>query len=94
MSDPERCVAACFAVSAEPSPGLLPRLLQPFAKRDLVPDRVIAQREGAAMRVEIALDAMPAGMVHLVAGNLSQVVGVTELRCAEGDGAAQVPRAA
>jgi len=94
MSDSKHCIAACFAVSAEPSPGLLPRLLQPFARRDLVPDHVIARREGAAMRVEIALDAMPAGMVHLVAGNLSQVVGVTELRCTEGGGAAQVPRAA
>lgn len=94
MSETERCVAACFAVSAEPSPGLLPRLLQPFAKRDLVPDRLAARREGEAMRIEIALDAMPAGMVHLVAGNLAQVVGVTELRITQQDGAAGVLRAA
>lgn len=94
MSESERCVAARFTLSAEPSPGLLPRLLQPFARRGLMPDRVLALREGAAMRVEIALDAMPAGMVHLVAGNLSQVVGVTELHSAgEGDGA-QALRAA
>jgi hypothetical protein len=94
MSEPERCVAARFTLSAEPSPGLLPRLLQPFARRDLVPDRLVARREGAAMRVEIGLDAMPAGMVHLVAGNLSQVVGVTELRCTDEGGVAQVLRAA
>lgn len=94
MSEPERCVAARFTLSAEPSPGLLPRLLQPFARRDLVPDRLVARREGAAMRVEIGLDAMPAGMVHLVAGNLSQVVGVTELHCTDEGGGAQVLRAA
>lgn len=81
MSDPERLVPARFLLLAEASPGLLSRLLQPLAKRDLVPDLVLARREGEAMRVEIALDAMPAGMVHLVAGNLAQVVGVTELRC-------------
>ena len=80
MSDPDRLVPARFVLLAEPSPGLLSRLMQPLAKRDLVPDLVLARREGEAMRVEIALDAMPAGMVHLVQGNLGQVVGVMELR--------------
>ncbi|MBP0465275.1 hypothetical protein J5Y09_15220 [Roseomonas sp. PWR1] len=80
MTDPEHLVPARFVLLAEPSPGLLPRLLQPLAKRDLVPDLLLARREGDAMRVEIALEAMPAGMVHLVAGNLSQVIGVQELR--------------
>ena len=80
MSDPDRLVPARFVLLAEPSPGLLSRLMQPLAKRDLVPDLVLARREGEAMRVEIALDAMPAGMVHLVQGNLGQVVGVIELR--------------
>lgn len=79
MSDPHHLVAARFLVLAEASPGLLSRLLQPLAKRDLVPDHIQARREGDAMRVEITLEAMPAGMVHLVAGNLGQVFGVMEL---------------
>lgn len=69
-------VLVCFAVLADASPGLLPRLLQPFAKRDLTPDAVRATRDGDLMRVEIALHAMPTEMVHLAAGNLAQVVGV------------------
>lgn len=89
MSDPECPVPARFSVLAEVSPGLLSRLLQPLAKRDLVPDLVLARREGEAMRVEIALEAMPAGMVHLVFGNLGQVVGVMEVR-----GGAETRRAA
>ncbi|WP_198370250.1 hypothetical protein [Roseomonas rosulenta] len=80
MTDPDLPVAARFHLLAEASPGLIPRLLQPLAKRDLVPDLLLVRREGEAMRVEIALDAIPAGMVHLVAGNLGQVVGVLELR--------------
>lgn len=80
MTDPEMLVAARFHLLAEASAGLVPRLLQPFAKRDLVPDLLLVRRDGDALRVEIALDAMPAGMVHLVAGNLAQVVGVTDLR--------------
>ena len=68
-----------FNVVADPSPGLLPRLLQPFAKRDLTPDRFEAIRRGEQVHVEIAMEAMPAEVVHLVEGNLSQVVGVTSL---------------
>jgi hypothetical protein len=77
MSD---TVSVRFHVLADACPGLLPRLLQPLAKRDLTPDAFQAQREGEAMRVELLLHAMPAEMVHLVAGNLGQVVGVRSVR--------------
>ncbi len=59
-----------------PSPGLLSRLLQPYAKRDLVPDRMWSHRSGDTLHVEIAMEAMPAEVVHVVEGNLRQVVGV------------------
>ena len=65
-----------FLLDADPSPGLLPRLLQPYAKRDLVPDRMWSHRSGDTLHVEIAMEAMPVEVVHLVEGNLRQVVGV------------------
>lgn len=65
-----------FVLTADVSPGLLPRLLQPLAKRDLVADAFHALRQGDSMQVEMVIEAMPAEMVHLVAGNLGQVVGV------------------
>jgi acetolactate synthase small subunit len=73
-SEPVRPV--CFTLLADAEPGLLPRLLQPFARRDLTPDRLSASRLGDALRVEIAMLAMPTEMVSLVEGNLRQVVGV------------------
>lgn len=73
-----------FTVLAEASPGLLPRLLQPFAKRDLTPDSFAAQRDrDGLLRVEIAMDEMPAEMVHLVDGNMRQVVGVRSVARAQ-----------
>ncbi len=69
-------VSVRFLLDADPSPGLLPRLLQPYAKRDLVPDRMWSHRAGDTLHVEIAMEAMPAEVVHLVEGNLRQVVGV------------------
>jgi len=77
MPSAPRSVA--FRLTADSSPGLLPRLLEPFARRDLTPDRVTARRQGSAMLVEIALAAMPDGILHLVEGNLRQVVGVRAL---------------
>ncbi len=45
-----------FMVDADPSPGLLPRLLQPLAKRDLIPDRMWSHRGASVMHVELALE--------------------------------------
>jgi acetolactate synthase small subunit len=86
MSDllDEPLVAARFTVVADVFPGLLSRMLEPFAKRDLIPDSLRASREGEAMRAEIALQAMPLGMVHLVAGNLGQIIGVRRVEAMEG----------
>jgi acetolactate synthase small subunit len=70
------CAAVRFTLMADAEPGLLQRLIQPFAKRYLIPDRFDAARVGAEMRVEIVMHALPAEVVHLVEGNLRQVVGV------------------
>ncbi len=69
-------VAVRFMLDADSSPGLLPRLLQPFAKRDLMPDRMWSHRAGELVHVELAMEQMPEEVVHLVEGNLRQVVGV------------------
>ncbi|HYZ62862.1 MAG TPA: hypothetical protein VE650_10445 [Acetobacteraceae bacterium] len=64
-----------FDVSADADSGLLARVLGPFARRDLTPDHVKARRVGDRMVATVGLE-MPAEMVHLVEGNLRQVVGV------------------
>ena len=69
-------VAVRFMLDADAAPGLLSRLLQPFARRDLIPDRMWSHRAGEIMHVEIAMTAMPGDAVHLLEGNLRQVVGV------------------
>ena len=68
-----------FVLQADVSPGLLPGLLQPFAKRGLVPDSMSSHRMGEVMRVEITLDTMPEDQTHLVEGNLRQIIGVRDL---------------
>jgi hypothetical protein len=72
-------VAVRFMLDVDAAPGLLTRLLQPFARRDLIPDRMWSHRSGETLHVEIAMAAMPVEIVHLVEGNLRQVVGVRSL---------------
>ena len=75
-----------FELLADAEPGLIPRALAPFARRSLIPDVVRAQRRGTAMLVEIRVDAMSSEVLHLIEGNLRQIVGVQRLvvvLCAE-----------
>lgn len=75
-SEQAQTVSVRFLLDADPSPGLLPRLLHPYAKRDLIPDRMWSHRNGDTLHVEIAMEAMPVEYVHVVEGNLGQVIGV------------------
>jgi hypothetical protein len=77
--DERPTVAVRFLLNTDCYPGLLSRLLQPYAKRDLIPDRMWSHRSGDVMHVEIAMEAMPVEVVHLVEGNLRQVVGVRDV---------------
>ncbi len=71
--------SVCFEVQADADAGLIPRLLVPFARRDLVPDHVRTRRHGDTVLASLAMDAMPSEMVHLVEGNLRQIVGLRRL---------------
>ena len=68
-----------FLLDADASPGLLPRVLQPFARRDLTPDRMWSHLAGDTMHLEVAVHAMPEEEIHLVEGNLRQIVGVHQV---------------
>lgn len=68
-----------FVLDADSTPGLLPRVLQPFARRDLVPDGLWSCRSGALLRVEITIAAVAADELDRIEGNLHQIVGVRQV---------------
>lgn len=52
---PQARRVACFAIHAEAAPGVMPRVLELFAKRNLVPSRWHSDRVGPGGR-ELAID--------------------------------------
>lgn len=78
-----------FHVVGVADTNLLPRLLEPFCLRDLVPDRVTAERQGEEMRVTIALgrDACPEW--EMVARKLGQIPVVESVLAAVSEMARQ-----
>ena len=85
-SNSEPCDVHCFAVAADPSPGLLPRVLDLIAKRGLVPVRVHAALEGTprtpgaeVMTVDVHVTGLDADTAAHVARCLTQLVGVFDV---------------
>ncbi|WP_034851770.1 hypothetical protein [Inquilinus limosus] len=73
--------------------NLLPRLLEPFCLRDMVPDQVSAERQGEEMRVTIALRREACPEWEAVARKLGQIFVVKSVLASVTDGAAELQAA-
>ena len=65
--------AACFSVTATASPGVMPRLLELFAKRGLVPSVWHSRVNDSTLSVEIQMAEMPAALAEYIAACLRQI---------------------
>jgi acetolactate synthase regulatory subunit len=83
----------CYGVSADPSPGLLPRVLEYVAKRGLVPLAVHASRcveRGAqgvedTLSVDLQVDGLDPDAAQHVGNCLGQIVGVRHVAMSRRD---------
>lgn len=67
---------ACFSVSALADPGLLPRLLEPFAKRGLTPSALYARQHGEDVSVDIQVDGLGHTDAAMIGRGMRQIFGV------------------
>jgi len=82
---------ACFAVRAAADPGTLPRILELFAKRGLVPSSVQARLTPGglsgdpepALSVDLQVAGMDPALVEVVAESLRQIWVVERVLTAE-----------
>jgi hypothetical protein len=75
-------VSARYLVQGPSDPGLLSRLVEPFAKLGTVPSRVHATCEsgdGSQMTVDLRLGAVAPRTAELIEHSLRRVIGVSQL---------------
>ena len=95
-TDPNRCVA--FAVEADADPGTLPRVLELFAKRGLVPLSLTSRLLGDRVAVKVEVVGMVRAESNHVGNRLRQIPMVTQFtvfeRTVPGDLPGDLPAAA
>jgi acetolactate synthase small subunit len=67
---------ACFAVHARAEPGVMPRVLEFFAKRGLVPTACTSRVTGDELAIDLQMRGMEQDLAEYVAACLRQIVHV------------------
>ena len=65
-----------FAIEAFAAPDILPRVLQPFAKRGLVPTRSQSRVIGERLTILLELHGMASDEARRIAAGLRQIIGI------------------
>ncbi len=68
----------CYSILADADPGVLPRVLELFAKRNLVPERWVSDRlpGGAQLSIDLQIRDLPEAEAGHIARCLRQIWGV------------------
>jgi hypothetical protein len=74
---------ACFAVHAVAGPGVLPRVVEQFAKRGWTPSSLEARVAGAEIAIDLQMPGLGRDDAALVAAALRGIVGVQAVLTAE-----------
>jgi acetolactate synthase small subunit len=69
-------VTAQFSVHAVPEPGVMPRVLELFAKRGLVPERFAGTASERALTIEVQIGGLAADAADYIARCMRQIAGV------------------
>jgi len=82
-SSPDRNPTACFSVQAEADAQVMPRVLELFAKRGLVPAAWHSVAGPRELHIDIQVSGLPAPLTEAIAEGLRRVVGVETVLTSE-----------
>ena len=66
----------CFSVQARPEPGVMPRVVELFAKRGLVPQKWHSTVSGEALTIDVQIGGLDRDLSSYIARSMRQIVGV------------------
>jgi len=79
VADTSLCEAAFFSVSARAEPGVMPRVLELFAKRGLVPSSwhsAVLETDRSRLTIEIRMGGLDRDVTEYIAACLRQIASV------------------
>ena len=92
VSDDDLSVTACFSVHAHADPGVMPRVLELFAKRGLVPSAwqsTVHGTEQAQLTIDIQMRGLGRDLMDYIAACLRQLAFVEVVLTSERSGASR-----
>jgi acetolactate synthase regulatory subunit len=69
-------LTVCFSVHADAEPGVMPRVLELFAKRGLVPQKWHSAASGTALTIDVQMAGLGRDTADYMARCMRQIAGV------------------
>ena len=76
-------LTVCFTVQARTEPGVMPRVIELFAKRGLVPQKWHSTAVGPAMTIEVQMGGLGPDLTGYIARSMRQIIGVETVLTSE-----------
>jgi acetolactate synthase small subunit len=73
---PDHDPTACFSVHAAAEPGVMPRVVELFAKRGLVPSSWVSRVSGRELTIDVQMRGLAQDQAVYIANCLRQIVSV------------------
>ena len=80
---PEPEPVACFSIHATVEPGVMPRVLELFAKRGLVPSSWVSRVSGRDLVIDVQMRGLEPASAAYIAQCLRQIVSVDAVLTSE-----------
>jgi len=80
---PAAAFTACFSVVSKLDPGLMPRVLELFAKRGLIPTYWFSRVSGQELTIDLQMEGLDRDTVALLAGCFRQIPTVRTVLTSE-----------
>ena len=76
-------ITVCFTVQARAEPGVMPRVIELFAKRGLVPARWHSTASQSVLTIDIQIGGLQRDLADYIARCMRQITGVDTVLTAE-----------
>ena|SRR5579859_4763990 len=76
-------LSVCFSVLARAEPGVMPRVVELFAKRGLVPEEWHSKASGEALTIDVEIVGLDRDLCAYIARCMRQITGVLTVLTSE-----------